>query len=188
MRMKKFLEKLGYKVKNESGKVETKAIYVLFWGSVLYAICSLINFGFNCFGKINATIVCGFFINIAVWIRIVTLEYIQMKDIKNAMIPSDVIGSDEILVYATKVKTNGYFRIALIIMLAVLIMALLFASGTLPPDLKGKVLWLLLWITRGIQLSTIIVSFLQQFVEFLEKKYKAYMGLYQRVEKVRSVT
>lgn len=179
--MKKILEKIGYKVNNKSGKVETKSIYVLLGFSVVYVIFSLINFGFDCFGSINANIVCGYFINIAIFARIITSEYIQMKNVENELTHENVIPSQEPIVYAAQTKIHAYFKISLITILMVFILAFLFTYSVTSNRFIDRLLWSAFWSYRGLCLSVIIVSFLQQFVIFLELKYKAHMDLYARM-------
>lgn len=164
--MKKFLEKFGYIVENESGKADTRAIYVFFGFSVIYFSCSIANVIIDCISSTSSNYILGYIINFSIFLKILTLEYIRAINVKKSVSPQNVVADHKNVIIAARNKFVLYFALLLLVMFVLLIIA-----GFEKVNIK-------VWEFRGVCIYAILVSLIEDSFLLIEQKYKARMVPY----------
>lgn len=161
--MKKFLEKFGYKVENESGKVDNKAIYVLFCFSLSYFVCSFANVITDCVSGTSPNYILEYAINLSIFLKVITYEFVRAMDVKKSMIPQNVVAGHRKVILVFRNKIAVCTGVLFLVMLILLIIA------------RYEKIDIEEWELRGLCIYALIVSLIEDIFLFLEQKYKAQM-------------
>lgn len=164
--MKNFLVKFGYIVENESGKADTRAIYVFFGFSVIYFLCSITNVIIDCISNTSSYYILGYIINFSIFLKILTLEYIRSIDVKKSVSPQNVVADHKNVIIVSRNKFIVYFALLFLLMLVLLIVA-----GYEKVNIK-------VWEFRGLCIYAILVSLIEDLFLLVEQKFKARMVPY----------